>query len=138
VKARAKEEGIVLPKADHWTWYEDDYSRGLQRLTRKKLGDRGLVTFEVSTKQKAITKFESLDESLFTFSDAIRVEEILVTVGDLRKKPPFRLTKPDAHRLCRRLTAGLKLRKDLSRSLYRAPGGFVEAEELRQLLAASA
>lgn len=71
VKARAKEEGIVLPKADHWTWYEDDYSRGLQRLTRKKLGDRGLVTFEVSTKQKAITKFESLDESLFTFSDAI-------------------------------------------------------------------
>lgn len=136
VKGRAKRLKVPLPpNVDSWGWFEDTYTARVATKTEQLLGDRNMVTFEVTQDDSLITTFEELDDELSTYLTGIRMGNRLVTIVDLRKRPPLRLSGPDASLLCRRLSRGLKKSPNIARRMRASTGSFVEVKDLITLLA---
>jgi hypothetical protein len=137
VQREAKRRNIPLPRrSTAWIWFEDEYSRNAERLTRRLLADRPMIALYGHSQAGKLTDIDEVDQALFSFIECYKLGSTLVSVFDLRKRPPVRLGGSDTQRFCRLLSLGLTAQPRRAKAWHGADCGLLLSKSLVKVLRA--
>ena len=124
VRAAAKVARLPLPSGDHWTYFEDPFSRASRLALDKLLGRaRAQVCFiGTCNPDGSLKSITGVDATPGSYIGAVRVDSSLVTLFDTRKRIPLKLGGTEAMHLCRLVSAAFRAQPGLWDQVASSPG----------------
>ncbi len=131
-----KSDGELLELPKKWRYFQDGWGPAERKMIAK-LESRYLISFEgTGVEGKELKGFDQLDSMAYSFIHSLKIRRSLISIFDIGKPCPFRLTGADAKELCALMNAGLKASPKLRARISRVPQWDFTAETLRALVTA--
>lgn len=131
-----KSDGELLELPKKWKYFQDDWGLAERKMIAK-LESRYLISFEgTGVEGKELKSFYQLDSTAYSFIHSLKIRSSLISIFDIGKPCPFRLTGADAKELCNLMNAGLKASPKLRARISRVPQWDFTTEALRALVTA--